>query len=293
MGLKLTIKTFQMAGETHQLEEIIQKAAAAESGETILFPEYGAYTPEGSRTARMELSRLAAQQGVSIITSLNMPGDDLPHAGSKVNYNTLFVFSRTGRIYTPQAKITPQSFEMRHEDASSPKMNVAPYSHLNRVTFRQEGQYQTAYFLICSDLYVLQSFNAESLRANALICPANFGNGAEGSAGKVIEYWVKTGVFDQGFLCNTWQKVKQGQTPLSLAVEKTFEEKGNEKLPFNKERMRKILDQSSVVYPDEEYRNFQDMLKLTRNGTFTVPRSRSLECGLNVQLGVYEKTIEL
>ena len=45
--------------------------------------------------------------------------------------------------------------------------------------------------------------------------------------------------------------------------------------------------------PARAPKNFPDMLKLTQNGTFTVPRSRSIENGLIVKLGSYERTIEL
>jgi hypothetical protein len=57
--------------------------------------------------------------------------------------------------------------------------------------------------------------------------------------------------------------------------------------------MARIVKRASVVYPDDEYHNFPDMLKLTQNGTFTVPQSLSVENGLCVKLGAYDRLIEL
>lgn len=292
MSIKITPKTFGMAQEERQLEEIIQKVASAEKGETILFPEYGAYTPQGSETAFAELSRVAVSQNVTIITTLNLPSDDLPGSEPGRNYNTLFIFSRNGRVYSPQAKITPQSFEMRHLDESYPRMDVAPYSRLNRVTLNQNGVRYSTFFLICSDLYVLQMFDFAQLQADIIACPSNFGNGAEGSAGEVIDYTVKSGMFQQGFYCNTYQNVKEGLIPLTVRVKKVYVAR-KENLGYDREAMKKILEKSSVTYREEEYHNFMNMLKLTQNGTFTVPRSRSLENGLKVELGEYPTVVEL
>ncbi|KMP11553.1 hypothetical protein UR09_01260 [Candidatus Nitromaritima sp. SCGC AAA799-A02] len=295
MPLRIFPKTFGMAREERQLQEILSEISAAEKGDVLLFPEYGAYTIEGSQTAYAQLSRAASSQGKTIITSLNLPSDDLPNANPTVNYNTLFIFSRNGQIYSPQAKITPQSFETRHLDETFPKMNVTPYSFLNRITLRQNGEDFSAYFFICSDLYALQLFDWDELESDAILCPANFGNGAEGSAEDVIDYTVKSGLFKQGFLCNTYQDEGKGRPPLTRRVEKVFKV-GEEKAPYRKQEMNKIVARSSVVYPDDpdsKFSNFQSMLQLTQKGTFTVPRSRSLDNGLKVELGAYENVIEL
>jgi hypothetical protein len=290
--LKITPRTFAMSREDRQLEEILRKISAARPGGVLLFPEYGAYTREGSRKAYAELSGAAKRLGVSVITTLNLPGDDLPHADRRTGYNTLCVFSRTGRTYAPQAKITPQSFEMRHMDDTFPKMNVAPYSHLNKTRLHQDGKEFTALFLICSDLYALTLIDPDELRADAIICSANFGNGAEGSAGGIIDYAVKSGIFGRGFLCNTHQEAKTGKTPLTVAVERVFKPPRS-RTSFRRELFEEIVKNSSAVYADEQYPSFKNMLALTRNGTFTVPRSRSVEGGLRVKLGTYEQIIEL
>ncbi|MFQ5671570.1 MAG: hypothetical protein ACE5G9_00615 [Nitrospinales bacterium] len=292
MPIKIVPKTFRMAREEQQLEEILQKASAAAPGTAILFPEYGAYTVKGSEKAYNELSKAAVNHGVTLITSLNHPGEDLPHASPKTNYNTLFIFSRTGRIYSPQAKITPQSFELRHRDESFPRMDVTPYSYLNKVTLRQNGAAYAAFFFICSDLYVLPLFDARDLKSDAIICPANFGNGSEQAAGGVIEHVVKSGLFHRGFLSNSCQVVEEGVIPFTVAVEKAFENETG-KIVFDKRDLDELLENSCAIYSDEEYRNFKSVLAITLNGTFAVPRSRSLENGLKVNLGAYERVVEL
>lgn len=162
MSLKIILKTLRMAREDQQLAEMLIETAAAGEGQTLLFPEYGAYTVEGSRTAYKRLSQAARDHGVSVVTSLNLPSGDLPCANPNVNYNTLFIFSRNGQVYSPQAKITPQSFETRHLDKSYPRMNVAPYSCLNKVTLRQNDQTYAAFFLsapICTRCRYLNMTN--------------------------------------------------------------------------------------------------------------------------------------
>ena len=292
MPLEIKVKTFGMAREEDQLKEISDKVQSSGREDILVFPEYGAYTIEGSQTAFAELSRISVRKRVSIITTLNLPSPDLPGADPNVNYNTLFIFSRHGRIYSPQAKITPQSFEMRHLDESFPKMNVTPYSRLNQVTLRRSGQNFSTFFFICSDLYALSLFGFEELKSDIICCPANFGNGAEAAAGGVIEYSVHSGLFQQGFYCNTYQNTKPDLVPLTVGYERVYET-GAPGKSYDREEMKKRIWRSSAVYPDDEYCNFKSMLKLTRRGTFTVPKSRSLENHLEVKLGLYENVVEL
>ncbi len=292
MPLDIKVKTFGMAREEEQLDEIADIIKSSNRGDILIFPEYAAYTLEGSQKAFAELSKMSSRYDLSIITTLNLPGYDLPFADPKENYNTLFIFSQDGGIYSPQAKITPQSFEMRHLDESFPKMNVAPYSYLNQVTLRVNGENFTTFFFICSDLYVLPMFDFRELESDIICCPANFGNGAESAAGRVIEYSVQSGLFKQGFYCNTYQNTKQDFIPLTVGFEKAYQTRVAGK-SYDKEEMKKQVQKSSAVYADNEYCNFKSMLKLTRNGTFTVPQSRSLENDLEVHLGRYETVVEL
>ena len=292
MPLDIKVKTFGMAREQEQLDEISDKIKSSHKGDILIFPEYAAYTLEGSQKAFAELSKMSSDNGLSIITTLNLPSPDLPGADPNLNYNTLFIFSRNGEVYSPQAKITPQSFEMRHLDESFPKMNVASYSYLNKVTLRVNGESFTAFFFICSDLYVLPMFDFRELASDIICCPANFGNGAESAAGRVIEYSVQSGLFNQGFYCNTYQNAKRDLIPLTVGFEKAYET-GTAGTSYDKEEMKQRVQKASTVYPDDEYCNFKSMLKLTRQGTFTVPKSRSLENGLEVHLGRYETLVEL
>jgi hypothetical protein len=292
MTLKIIPKTFGLAREELQLEEIKSKVADSAKGETILFPEFGAYTVEGSKMAFEELSRLSVNSGITLVTTLNLPSEDLPHAVPGRNYNTVFVFSRTGKVFSPQAKITPQSFEMKHQDEASPFINVHPYSHLNIMELSQDGMRYTAIFLVCSDLYVLQMFSYQRLTSDALICPANFGAGAEEAAENVIHYAVETGLFRQGYLCNSYQQERRGRTPLTKKVEREFHQNGRHR-SFCENEMKEILDRSSVVYYDEDYPNFNSVLPLTQRGTFVVPSSRSIMENLTVTLEAYERIIEI
>ncbi len=293
MALKIDLHPFGMAREEEQLAEILKISGFKEKGATVLFPEYGAYTLEGSKRAYAKLSQLASQKKITLITTLNLPADDLPKADSKVNHNALFVFSANGRVHCPQAKITPQSFEINHLDESFPKMNVTPYDYLNRVTVSQNGREYSVFFVLCSDLYVLQLLSLERLKADALLCPANFGNGAEGAAAEVIDRLVQSQVFDRGFLCNTYQKTKKGKIPYTIGVEQVFKRKQAPVLKGPKNSVGELIKNCSVVYPDDGYVNFGAMLSFTRTGRFTVPSSRSVENGLQVRLGVYENVIEL
>lgn len=292
MPLEIKVKTFGMAREQEQLDEIINKIKSSNREDILIFPEYGAYTLEGSQTAFAEFSKIAVRQQVSLITTLNLPSSDLPEADPNLNYNTLFIFSRNGEVYSPQAKITPQSFEMRHLDKSFPKMDVAPYSNLNQVTLRRNGEKFSALFFICSDLYVLPLFSFQELKSDVICCPANFGNGAEGAAGRVIEYSVHSGLFKQGFYCNTYQNTKQDLIPLTVRFEKAYET-GAAGESYDREEMKKRVQKSSAVYKDDQYCNFKSMLKLTRQGTFTVPESRTVEKGLEVKLGTYPNVVDL
>ena len=292
MPLDIKVNTFGMGPEEDQLNEIADKIKSSHKGDILIFPEYAAYTLEGSQRAFAELSKMSSDNGLSIITTLNLPSDDLPFADPKENYNALFIFSRHGEVYCPQAKITPQSFEMRHLDASFPKMNVTPYSRLNQVTLQRNREKFSAFFFICSDLYVLPLFAFQELKSEIICCPANFGNGAESAAGRVIEYSVQSGLFNQGFYCNTYQNAKRDLIPLTVGFEKAYET-GTAGTSYDKEEMKQRVQKASTVYPDDEYCNFKSMLKLTRQGTFTVPKSRSLENGLEVHLGRYETVVEL
>ena len=141
-------------------------------------------------------------------------------------------------------------------------------------------------------MYVLPLFNFDELASDIICCPANFGNGAENAAGRVIEYSVQSGLFKQGFYCNTYQNAKQDLIPLTVGFESAYE-MGTADKSYDKEEMKQRVQKSSAVYADDEYCNFKSMLKLTRNGTFTVPKSRSLENGLEVHLGRYETVVEL
>ncbi|CAI2719324.1 hypothetical protein [Nitrospina watsonii] len=291
--LEVNLCTFGMAAEDKQLAEIAGQVEAANAGDIYLFPEYAAYTAEGSDIAYDALCRWAREKRITLITTLNRAAADLPHADASERANTLFVFSRDGTVHAPQAKVTPQSFEMNWVDEKSPVINVKPYAYLNRVVLRHEGQACSALFLICSDLYLLKLFPPEALKADVLFCPANFGNGAEGVAGRLIETCVERGVFGQAFYANCYQKPKGDHLPLTVAVTQSYRQVEGAVVKMGAADLVRQVDASHHLYHDDSHTNFLSMLELTRQGGFTVPHSRSVESGLSVHSGIYDRVIEI
>ena len=292
MGLKIIPKTINMSGEERQLEEMIEQAIAAEKGSVLLFPEYGAYTVEGSQKAYKKLADLAVTQDVSIITSLNLGDKDLPYSNLEDNYNLVFIFSRFGEIYAPQAKIAPQSFEMGHLSEKAPVINVKAYDYLNKIILDQNGQKYSGFILNCSDISVMWQFDYRTLKSDAVLCLGDFANGAQDVAAGVIDYAVKSGLFKQGFFSNIGSKVREGKVPFTIGREIYFDYGCKKIMPYRQKEMRKLIDKSSAIYPDKDFKTFSDMLKLTLNGTFTIPESRSpknLEG--KIKLGAYERII--
>ncbi len=291
--LEINLCTFGMAAEDRQLKEIARRVESANAGDILLFPEYAAYTAEGSDIAYDAFCRWAKEKQVTLVTTLNRGADDLPYSEAGERTNTLFVFSANGKVHAPQAKVTPQSFEMNWMDEKSPIINVQPYTHLNRVVLRHEGQAYSALFFICSDLYLLKLFPPEELQADVLFCPANFGNGAEGVAGRLIETCVKYGVFGQAFYANCYQKPKNQHVPLTVAVTQSYRGMDVAAAKLESADLVRQVDASHHLYHDDSHPNFLSMLELTRQGGFTVPHSRSVESGLTVYSGVYDRVIEI
>ncbi|MCF8723397.1 hypothetical protein LQ236_001417 [Nitrospina gracilis] len=291
--LDVKLHTFGMAAEDRQLAEIAGQVESANPGDILLLPEYAAYTAEGSDIAYEAFCRWAREKQITLITTLNRAADDLPYSEAGVRANTLFIFSANGKVHAPQAKVTPQSFEMQWMDEKSPIINVKPYTHLNRVVLRHEGQAYSALFLICSDLYLLKLFPPEELREDVLFCPANFGNGAEGVAGQLIETCVERGVFGQAFYANCYQKPKSKHLPLTVAVTQSFGQAEGAVAKLGAADLVRQVDASHHLYHDDSHPNFLSMLDLTRRGGFTVPHSRSVESGLTVYTGTYDRVIEI
>jgi len=299
MPLQITPKTIGMASEQEQLEEMVQHISEAEKSSTLLFPEYGAYTVMGSVKAFGVLRYQAVKNDVSVITSLNLGHKDLPYSNPQDNYNLNFIFSRKGKVYAPQGKITPQSFEMEHLDKNSPKMNVEAYDYLNKITLMQDGVEYTAFIFNCSDRYIMAAFTFHELKADAAICPSNFGYGAQDNATKVMDYAVRAALFKQAFLSNIEQRLsnedrEKGKKPLAKGIEKVIDYDGIKLINYSRREMQKLIKENCAIYPDEEIKSFYEMReKLTVNGTFTVPLSRSLENILDLQLKRDRKVIEI
>jgi len=291
MSLEIIPKKISMSSEKKQLEEMVQHITEAKKGTTLLFPEYGAYTVSGSKEAYKILKKKTKENDVSVITSMNIGHKNLPCSKPKERFNLNLVFSRNGQVYAPQGKITPQSFEMEQLSKKSPEINVRAYKCLNKATLSQNGEEYTAFFLNCSDLYVMQMFTFNLLKADAIICPANFANGAEDAAAGVIDYAVKAGLFKKGFFSNIEQITRKDRKPLAIGVEKIFDYEGEKLQSYSKKDMKELIDNSSAIYEDKDFKSFHDMLQLTQNGTFTISRSRTLENDLKVERKRYRKVI--
>src|SRR5205814_7668736 len=109
---------------------------------------------------------------------------DLPGADPALRYNAVAVFTRHGDVHVPQAKITPQSFEM---DAAfdGPGIAVSGYGRLNIVELDVDDELVRARFLVCSDVALLGRFTPRELASDLLIVMGNFAVGAEKHASRL------------------------------------------------------------------------------------------------------------
>lgn len=290
------IFSYPMSSEQKVLEHVKSKLLEVEQDSIVVLPEYLAYTEENSRQALTALIDICQSKNISVITTLNLVPPTLPHAAKDVNYNVLTIVTKEGKVHTPQAKITPQSFERVQYQPRFPKMNVGDYNHLNKVTVEIDGAKFSVFFVICSDVYCLMAGveKKEELKADYCIVPGNFGNGAEKAVRRTLERFREAGLFQTTIFSNPYQNIKDtSQTPLVKEATEMIELDPTCSIRELTDWDRiQLVKENVAVYPDEQVPSFVHMTNLTAmdEGRMTVGMSRF---PVVVQLGSYAEVIRL
>lgn len=290
------VLAYPMSSEQQIFEYAKAQLPQFAPGSIVVLPEYLAYTEEGSKRALDLLLEICSVRSISVITTLNLVPVDLPFAEEDVNYNVLTIVTKEGKVHTPQAKITPQSFERVQYQANFPKMNVGDYGYLNRVRLEVEGKIASAYFLICSDVYCLMAGveRIEEITADYCIVPGNFGNGAEKAVRRTLERFREAGIFHTTIFANPFQNVKDpSKKPLvQEATDFMISDRNQPIRELTDWDRLELLKQNVAIYPDELVQSFVQMAKLTSmdEGRMTVGMSRF---PVSVSLGHYPEVIRL
>jgi len=290
------ILSYPMGSEASVLEESLKEIEQVPEGGIAVLPEYVAYTVENSTIALETIKEVCVRKKVSVITTLNIVPIDLPHAKPETNYNTLVIVTKEGEVYTPQAKVTPQSFERVQYDPKFPAMNVGDYDYFNRVQFEIDGKIETAFFIICSDVYGLMAGveDVNQLKADYCVVPGNFGNGAEQAVYRTLGRFREADIFKKTIFSNPYQVLrKPTQTPL-VQKATAFEERGeNDSVTEVSDWDRiQLVKNNVVIYPDEQVPSFVHMASLTTmdEGRMTIGMSRM---PVTIQVSTYDKMIKL
>lgn len=290
------ILSYPLASEKIALAHVVEQLSSIEEGAIVVLPEYLAYTRDNSELALEYLVDICRKRKISVMTTLNLVPDNLPYAEPGRNYNVLTIVNRQGDVYTPQAKITPQSFERVQFEEKFPAMNVGDYTHLNRVTLDIHGQEYTAFFVICSDMYslLLGVQHIEDLKADYAIVPGNFGNKAERAVDRILRRFREGGVFGTTIFSNPYQVIKDpSKAPLvQRATEYTERSEGAPIIPLTDWERIQLFKENVAVYPDEFVPSFVHMAGLTikDEGRLTVGLNRF---AANVTIGTYSPIISL
>lgn len=266
----------QLGSEPQMLERALHALDEVEPGETAFLPEYLAWTPRGSGRAFARLVALAQAQNINIITTLNVGRDlheDLPGRDPEARYNALVIFTRHGVVHVPQAKITPQSFEM-DESPDGPGIGVAPYDRINRVRLDWQDSLIEARFVICSDLMAFVTLPPSALRCDLMVVLGNFAYGAERAASRLLTRALDAGVARTMLHVNAFHVPRAPtQAPLAHAVEQVLDAtrrvRPRAAWPYP-HGMRSAFH----VYEDVAASDFVSMCHLPRKGRIAVPRSR-------------------
>lgn len=284
--------SLQLGSEEQMLERALGALADVDEGETAFLPEYLAWTPRGSGRAFARLVALAQERDINIITTLNVAPDlheDLPGRDPDARYNALVIFTRHGIVHVPQAKVTPQSFEM-DESSDGPGIGVTPYDRINRVRLDWQDALVDVRFLICSDLMAFACLSPLELRCDLLVVLGNFAYGAERVASRLLERAIDEGVARTALHVNAFQVPRDpAQPPLAVRVEEVLDATRRRK-PKAKWESPRAIRNGFYVYEDEDARDFVSMCKLPRSGRIAVPRSR---WKAELTVGDYPVTVSL
>jgi hypothetical protein len=278
-----------LGSEAQVLESALRALVEVEPGETAFLPEFLAWTPVGSGRAFASLLKLTRIRGINVVTTLNLGGElvpDLPGADPGLRYNAVAVFTRNGDVHVPQAKITPQSFEM-DPTLDGPGISVTGYGRLNTVELDVDDELVRARFLVCSDVALLGRFKPRELACDLLILMGNFATGAEKHASRLLGLALAAGVAKTALHVNAFQDRPK---PLAVRVEEVLDATRAKK-PAARWPSPPSLRSATYVYPDGKARDFVTMCKLPkRRGRIAVPSSR---WEAEVALAAYPVTIVL
>jgi len=284
--------SLQLGSEEQMLERALAALGDVDEGETAFLPEYLAWTPHGSGRAFARLIALAQARNINIVTSLNVAPDlheDLPGRDPDARYNALVIFTRHGIVHVPQAKVTPQAFEMDERD-DGPNIGVAPYDRINRVRLDWQDAIVDARFLICSDVAALLQFSPAQLACDLLVVIGNFAYGAERAASRLLGQTIEAGAATTTFHVNAFHTPNRGgQQPLAMKVEEVLDATERTK-PLAEWPNRRSLRSAFHVYDDDDARDFVTMCNLPRRGRVAIPRSRWMPA---LTLGDYPVTVSL
>jgi hypothetical protein len=266
----------QLGSEEQMLERALAALEELEPGETAFLSEYLAWTPLGSGRAFARLVALAQARDINIVTTLNVGPDlheDLPGRSPDARYNALTIFTRHGSVHVPQAKVTPQSFEM-DAVADGPGIAVTPYDRINRVRLDWQDSLIETRFMICSDLAAFQQLTPTDLQCDLLVVLGNFAYGAERVASRLLEHAIAAGVARTAIHVNAFHVPRDtDQRALALKVEEVLDATERKKTAPTWPNPRSIRN-GFHVYDDADARDFVTMCNLPRRGRIAVPRSR-------------------
>lgn len=292
MNADFHLIALQLGSEEQMLERALVALEPVEPGETAFLPEYLAWTRVGSGRAFARLVALARARNINVVTTLNIGPDlseDLPGRAPEAHYNALVVFTRHGVVHVPQAKVTPQSFEM-DPALDGPQIEVAPYDRINRVRLDWQDSLIEARFLICSDVAAFLQFAPAQLACDLLVVVGNFAYGAERAASRLLAHAIAAGSARTALHVNAFHVPRDStQRPLAHKVEEVLEAERIIKARSKWSSPRALRD-AFHVYDDESARDFVSMCNLPRRGRIALPRSRFLPA---LELGEYPITIAL
>jgi hypothetical protein len=266
----------QLGSEEQMLERALAALEEVGAGETAFFPEYLAWTPRGSGRAFARLIALAQERNINIVTTLNVGPDlheDLPGRDPEARYNALVIFTRHGVVHVPQAKVTPQSFEMDESD-DGPGIGVAPYDRITRVRLDWQDSLIDTRFIVCSDLAAFVQVTPADLKCDLLVVLGNFAYGAERVASRLLVDAIEAGAARTTMHVNAFHVPRDPtHQPLAIKVEEVLDATERSKTVSRWPNARRLRS-AFHVYDDAAAKDFVEMCNLPRRGRIAVPQSR-------------------